>query len=225
MARTKQTAHRSTGRKVPHIQLATKAAQKLRWTGGLKKPHCWRPGTVALREIRKYQKNTDLLLRKAPLQRLVREIACDIKSDLWMQSMALLAFQEALEAYLVGLFNDTNECTLHAKRVTIMPKDMKLTRHIQGEKGDGCSERVVVDRRSVQWWWRPQQKRWWRRQKKCPALIKAVTAEYVNAEAAVAAGGVESLMLVYIIWREAEEELVTFHVVMECRGGQGGGAT
>ena len=82
MARTKQTAHRSTGGKVPHIQLATKAAQKLRWTGGLKKPHCWRPGTVALREIRKYQKNTDLLLRKAPLQRLVREIACDIKSDL-----------------------------------------------------------------------------------------------------------------------------------------------
>ena len=82
MARTKQTAHRSTGGKVPLIQLATKAAQKLRWTGGLKKPHCWRPGTVALREIRKYQKNTDLLLRKAPLQRLVREIACDIKSDL-----------------------------------------------------------------------------------------------------------------------------------------------
>ena len=159
MTRTKQTAHRSTGGKVPHTQLATKAARKLRWTGGLKKPHRWPPGTVALREIRKYQKNTDLLLRKAPFQRLVREIACDIKSDLQMQSMALLALQEALEAYLVGLFNDTNKCTLHAKRVTIMPKDMKLARHIQGEKEDGCSERMVVDRRSVQWRWRPQQKR------------------------------------------------------------------
>ena len=90
---------------------------------------------------------------------VVREIACDIKSDLQMQSMALLALQEALEAYLVGLFNDTNKCTLHAKRVTIMPKDMKLARHIQGEKEDGCSERMVVDRRSVQWRWRPQQKR------------------------------------------------------------------
>jgi histone H3 len=125
MARTKQTARQSTGGKAPCIHLATKAAQKQgKHIGGMKKPHRWRPGTVALREIRKYQKNTDLLIRKAPFQRLVREIACDIKSDLLMQSTALLALQEASEAYLVGLFNDTNECALHAKRVTIMPKDM-----------------------------------------------------------------------------------------------------
>ena len=125
MARTKQTACQSTGGKAPHIHLATKAAQKQgKQIGGMKKPHRWRPGTVTLREIRKYQKNTDLLMRKAPFQHLVREIACDIKSDLLMQSTALLALQEASEAYLVGLFNDTNECALHAKRVTIMPKDM-----------------------------------------------------------------------------------------------------
>jgi histone H3 len=102
--------------------------------GGVKKPRRWRPGTVALREIRKYQKNTELLVRKAPFQRLVREIACGIKSDLRMQSTALLALQEAAEAYLVGLFNDTNECALHAKRVTIMPKDMRLAQRIRGEK-------------------------------------------------------------------------------------------
>jgi histone H3 len=135
MARTKQTARKSTGGKAPHIHLATMAARNLaRSFRGVKKPRSWRPGTVDLREIREYQKNTDLLMRKTPFQRLVREIACGIKSDLQMQSTALLALQEAAEAYLVGLFNDTNECAFHAKRVTIMPKDMQLAQHIRGEK-------------------------------------------------------------------------------------------
>ena len=135
MARTKQTARKSTGGKAPRLHLATKAARNLsRSFGGMKKPHRWRPGTVALREIRKYQKNTDLLMRKAPFQRLVREIACDIKSDLRMQSTALLALQEAAEAYMVGLLQDTNQCAIHAKRVTIMPKDMRLAQRIRGEK-------------------------------------------------------------------------------------------
>ncbi len=102
--------------------------------GGVKKPHCYCPGTVALHEIQRYQKNTDLLIRKAPFQRLVREIAQDYKSDVRMQSTAMLALQEAVEAYLVGLFHDTNECALHAKRVTIMPKDMQLARRIRGER-------------------------------------------------------------------------------------------
>ena len=76
MARTKQTARKSTGGKAPRKQLATKAARKSAPTaGGVKKPHRYRPGTVALREIRRYQKSTDLLLRKLPFQRLVREIA------------------------------------------------------------------------------------------------------------------------------------------------------
>ena len=76
MARTKLTARKSTGQKAPRKQLASKAARKTDpATGGVKKPHRYRPGTVALREIRKYQKSTDLLLRKLPFQRLVREIA------------------------------------------------------------------------------------------------------------------------------------------------------
>ena len=79
-------------------------------------------GTVALREIRRYQKSTELLIRKLPFQRLVREIAQDFKTDLRFQSSAVLALQEASEAYLVGLFEDTNLCAIHAKRVTIMPK-------------------------------------------------------------------------------------------------------
>ena len=135
MARTKQTARKSTGGKAPRKQLATKAARKSSpSTGGVKKPHRYRPGTVALREIRKYQKSTDLLIRKSPFQRLVREIAQDYKSDLRFQSTAVLALQEAAEAHLIGVFEDTNLCAMHAKRVTIMPKDMQLARRIRGDR-------------------------------------------------------------------------------------------
>ncbi|KAJ4922698.1 hypothetical protein JOQ06_024383 [Pogonophryne albipinna] len=109
MARTKQTARKSTGGKAPRKQLATKAARKSApATGGVKKPHRYRPGTVALREIRRYQKSTELLIRKLPFQRLVREIAQDFKTDLRFQSSAVMALQESSEAYLVGLFEDTN---------------------------------------------------------------------------------------------------------------------
>jgi histone H3 len=135
MARCKQTARYSSGGKAPRIHLATMAAQKLaRHTGGMKKPHRYCPGTVTISEIRKYQKNTDLLIRKAPFQRLVKEIATNFKSDLQMQSTALLALQEASEAYLVRLFEDSNDCALHAKRVTIMPKVIWLAQRIQGER-------------------------------------------------------------------------------------------
>lgn len=136
MARTKQTARKSTGGKDYGKQLATKAARKTApGTGGVKKPHRYRPGTVALREIRRYQKSTELLLRKLPFQRVVREIAQDFKTDLRFQSSAVLALQEAAEAYLIGLFEDTNLCAIHAKRVTIMPKDLQLARRIRGEYG------------------------------------------------------------------------------------------
>ncbi|XP_022080340.1 histone H3-like centromeric protein CSE4 [Acanthaster planci] len=135
MARTKQTARKSTGGKAPRKQLATKAARKSApATGGVKKPHRYRPGTVALREIRRYQKSTELLIRKLPFQRLVREIAQDFKTELRFQSSAVMALQEASEAYLVGLFEDTNLCAIHAKRVTIMPKDIQLARRIRGER-------------------------------------------------------------------------------------------
>ena len=135
MARTKQSARRSTGGKAPRQQLATKAARKsIPTSGGVKKPHRYRPGTVALREIRRYQKSTDLLIRKAPFQRLVKQIAQEIKESVRFQSTAVLALQEASKYYLVGLFEDTNMCTLHGKRVTITPKDMQLARRIRGER-------------------------------------------------------------------------------------------
>ena len=91
-------------------------------------------GTVALLEIRKYQKSTELLIRKLPFQRLVREIAEAFKKDLRFQSSAILALQEASEAYLIGLFEDTNLAAIHAGRVTIMPKDIQLARRIRGER-------------------------------------------------------------------------------------------
>ena len=131
MARTKQT----TGGKAPRKQLATKATRKSALaTGGVKKPHQYRPGTVTLHEIRRYQKSTELLIRKLPFQRLVREIAQDFKTGLRFQSTAVMALQEACEAYLVGLFKDTNLCAIHAKRVTIMPRDIQLARCIRGER-------------------------------------------------------------------------------------------
>jgi len=135
MARTKQTARKSTGGQAPRKALATKAARKSAPAcGGVKKPHRFRPGTVALREIRKYQKTTNLLLRKLPFQRLVREIAQDFKSDLRFQSHAVLAIQEAAEAYLTGVMEDANLCAIHARRVTIFPKDIQLARRIRGER-------------------------------------------------------------------------------------------
>ena len=102
--------------------------------GGVKKPHRYRPGTVALHEIRRYQKSTGLLIRKMPFQHLVREITQDFKTDLRFQSAAIMALQEASEAYLVGLFEDSNLCAIHAKQVTIMPRDIQLARCIHGER-------------------------------------------------------------------------------------------
>ena len=131
MARTKQTARKSTGGPAPNNR-TKKGGQAA--SGGFKKPHRFRPGTVALREIRKYQKSTELLIRKLPFQRLVREIAQDFKSDLRFQGSAVLALQEASESYLVGLFEDTNLCAIHARRVTIMPKDIQLARRVRGER-------------------------------------------------------------------------------------------
>jgi histone H3 len=122
MARTK-TVHRSNvGSKKVGGKSRSKAAAKksVAKTGGIKKPHRFRPGTVAVREIRKLQKSTDLLIRKLPFQRLVRELASEVKSGVRFQSSAIMALQEASEAYLVGLFEDTNLCAVHANRVTIM---------------------------------------------------------------------------------------------------------
>ncbi len=158
MARTKQTARASTGGKAPKAQLATrkakaiaegqggiKAPRSMKPTGhltgqgvkrgpsssGVKRKRRFRPGTVALREIRKYQKSVDLLIRKLPFQRLVREVAQDFKNDLRFQTSALRALQEASEAFLVGMFEDANLIAIHSKRVTLMAKDMMLAKRIR----------------------------------------------------------------------------------------------
>merc|ERR1712146_40743 len=136
MARTKTTARKSHGGvKRPRKELVSKTSRKSAPAmGGIKKPHRFRPGTVAIREIRKYQRSTDLLLRKLPFQRLVKDLAHERSSELRFQSSALMALQESAEAYLVGLFEDTNLCAIHARRVTIMVRDIKLARRIRGEK-------------------------------------------------------------------------------------------
>jgi len=99
----------------------------------------YKPGTLALKEIRRYQRSTDLLLLKLPFARLVREVAMQMTESettmLRWQSQAIQALQEAAEAFLVHLFEDTNLCAIHAKRVTIMQKDIQLARRIRGTWG------------------------------------------------------------------------------------------
>ncbi|KAG4429186.1 histone H3.1 [Cadophora sp. M221] len=132
MARTKQTARKSTGGKAPRKELPGKAERTYRTSKGPRKQYRYKPGTVALREIRRYQKSSELLIRKLPFQRLVREVAQEFKTDLRFQSTAIEALQEAAEAYLVALFEDTHSCAIHAKRITIQAKDIQLARRLRG---------------------------------------------------------------------------------------------
>ncbi|KAL9937556.1 hypothetical protein V8E36_003965 [Tilletia maclaganii] len=154
---TKQTARKSTGGRQPRRQRASNASADASTTtaggggaGSRRKPR-FRPGTVALREIRKYQKSTDLLIQKLPFARIVREVAEDFVTGhygfgrgrfgeagaigLRWQSSAILALQEATEAYLVHLFEDANLCAIHARRVTLMQRDLQLARRIRGVWG------------------------------------------------------------------------------------------
>ena len=155
MARVKQVARKTSAAKAPRFYMLTQQARQhqlqqqkatalplrrlpvpqLGPRGGVKKPHRYRPGTVALREIRRFQKSTDLLIRKAPFQRLVREITEELfkNKELRFQSLSVLALQEASEAYLICMFEDTNLAALHAKRVTIMPRDILLAQRLRGE--------------------------------------------------------------------------------------------
>lgn len=157
MARTKQTARVSTGGKTPRKMLCEKAARNAApSTGGVKhsehlrplpqkkprrsapatgappkKQHRWRPGTKSLMEIRRYQKTTELLLRKRPFERLVREIMQKFKEDFRITAAALLALQEAVEDYLISKMEDSNRFAIHAKRVTIKPEDLQLASKYQ----------------------------------------------------------------------------------------------
>ena len=122
-----QQATQATSQKVIKSQKGSQAV-----TGERKKPK-FKPGTVALLEIKRYQRSTDLLLPRAPFQRLVREITGGYDPDLRFAPQALIALQEATEAYLVGIFEDTQLCAIHAKRVTVQKKDMELARRIRGD--------------------------------------------------------------------------------------------
>ena len=130
MARTKQVARKSTGGNV--TVKSKNANNKNNNNNQQKKRRRYRPGTVALREIRKYQKSTNLLIRKLPFQRLVREIALDYKNDVRFDSFAILGLQEACEAFIIHLFENANLCAIHSKRVTIMSRDLQLARRIRG---------------------------------------------------------------------------------------------
>jgi len=137
MARTKNatTTRNASSGKTPRKSLKSVVRTQPSVAGGIKRPHRYRPGTVALREIRRYQKSTDLLIRKAPFSRLVRQICGELGFEKYrFQSIAVLAIQEAAEAYLVRLFEDTNLCAIHARRVTITDRDIRLARRIRGEK-------------------------------------------------------------------------------------------
>lgn len=130
------TGGKRRGGKAPrkhYAKVVVGKAPKSATSGKQHRKRRFKPGTVALREIRRFQKSTDLLLRKLPFKRLVREITHDInREDLRFQASAFAALQEAAEAFLVGLFEQTNLCALHAKRVTIFPRDMSLARRIGG---------------------------------------------------------------------------------------------
>ena len=131
MARTKLVARKEPKQNPSPKLTAMKNAQ----TKG-KKRRRYRPGTRALMDIRRYQKSTELLIRKLPFQRLVREVAASVSCygvTVRFQSEAILCLQEACEAYAVHLFEDSNLLAIHAKRVTIFPKDIQLARRIRGE--------------------------------------------------------------------------------------------
>jgi histone H3 len=136
MARIKKKAVKEYGGKVPrkeHLIARTSGKTVPISVSGVKKPKRFRPGTMALREIRRYQRSTELLIRKRPFQQLVREIAQSILPDLRFQTAAVAALHEAAEDYLVQLFEITNLVAIHAKRVTIMRKDMELALRIRGD--------------------------------------------------------------------------------------------
>ena len=126
MVRTKFSSADSTGNRL----IVRKHPRKPK--GKVKKPYRYRPGTVALREIRKYQTSTELLIRKLLFQRLVKEVCRDLfnNDDYRFQSTAVLALQEASENFLVSMFDDVNLIAIHGKRVTIQVKDIQIWKRL-----------------------------------------------------------------------------------------------
>ena len=136
MPKTKTAAKAKGSKKMPAKKGSKAVKKSAPAAGGIKEKRKRRnkAGTVALREVKRYQKSIDNLLPRASFQRLVRSICSDLDHELRFQSAALMALQEASEAYLVGVFEDTNLCAIHAKRVTVQKKDMDLARRIRGDR-------------------------------------------------------------------------------------------
>ena len=133
MPKTKTAAKAKSSKKMP--AKGSKAIKKSAPAkGGMKRKFRRHAGTTALREVRRYQKSLDHLIPRAAFQRLVRSIVSDMDHELRFQSSALFALQEASEAYMTGVFEDTNLCAIHAKRQTVMKKDMELARRIRGDR-------------------------------------------------------------------------------------------
>lgn len=152
----KQTASRPGGMKAPRKALASRSARGGPSQGGKtvpgglaryaaimsapaggvvpKKPHRYRPGTVALRQIRRYQRSTELLMQKTPFARWVRELLGDLKSNVRVRGETFVCLQTAVEEYLVHLFEDTQEAAFHGRRVTLKAKDMMLVKRIRHER-------------------------------------------------------------------------------------------
>ena len=121
--------------------------RRQRQCGSIRKRRRFRPGTVALREIRKYQKTTELLIRKRPFQRLVREIVNSLypEGTLRFQSTALLALQEAAETYLVRMFSQVNDLAIHGNRVTIQSRDVHIWGRMKGIDSDLRRQAEKID--------------------------------------------------------------------------------
>ena len=136
MTRQKSAPIRNNGKapkKTTKLAVKVHKQHAAKHGGGIKKPHRYRPGTVALREIRRYQKSTELLIPKIAFQRFMRHVAEGVKTNLRFQGSAVLALQQVAEDFLAGLFEDANFCAIHAKRVTVMVKDLQLACRIRGD--------------------------------------------------------------------------------------------
>ena len=142
---SKPTAKKITkGGKQPHQHILWKMLKQNSVTSGIKKPHRYHPGLLALHEIRRYQQSTENLIKRTPFNKLIKEISQEYRIcpdgpgtpsvQVHFQSTALAALQEAAENFLIGLFEDVNLLAIHAKRVTVMPRDIRLALRIRGDQ-------------------------------------------------------------------------------------------
>merc|ERR1712048_9581 len=152
MPKTKTASKKVPSKAMKKTASASKSMSKSPSKAGPKKDRKkpkFHPGTVALRDIKKYQKSTDTLIPKAPFYRLVKDIAHSIDNELRFQGSALMALQEAAEAYCVGLFEDATLCAVHAKRMTVTKSDMVLARRIRGDDNHDHIDRSPADSNEV----------------------------------------------------------------------------